>query len=69
MKSIYLKYLVQTLNYIKDYYTNRVVISLSSVDTSTSCLVTTPNEAFTAMESDPVTLIPTSFTMWLPFLP
>lgn len=60
---------MKTLKYSKDYYTDRVVISLSNVDTSTSCLVTTPNEAFTATESDPATLIPTSFTIWLPRLP
>lgn len=53
----------------KDLCTDRAVISLSNVDTSTSCLVTTPNEALTAMESDPVTLIPTSFTIWLLRLP
>lgn len=69
MKFIQLKCLKKTWKSIKDYYTDRVVISLSNVDTSTSCLVTTPNEAFTAMESDPVMLIPTSFTIWLPRLP
>lgn len=40
---------------------NLVVSSLSNVGTSTSCLVTMPNEALKATESDPAISKPTSF--------
>lgn len=48
---------------------NLVVSSLSNVGTSTSCLVTMPNEALKATESDPATSKPTSFIIWFPLLP
>lgn len=43
--------------------------SRSNVGTSSSCLVTMPNEALTATESEPLMLNPTSLIRWFPNRP